>query len=638
MTLQNLKINLAGRILWPAILILLLWLHVWGSLHTLAQNQAFAGDTGGGPDYYPLQVGNEWEFEGYHYKDGSQTSHRKKIMIVSKQDLGTGMTQYYSQKNEEFLIKSKEGILTPAGVFLLKYPLTRGEKWVSGHAIFDQRLFRIDETGLSITVRGTTYNNCIRVIVTSDFHATLIKGKTTYVSFELFYNYAPNVGPVLVETFEIKRSGGRRLVSRTELVSFKTKQPIKEERPPIAKPTKLIKPKESFRFPQDGFTAPCLSPDDNWLVYFRFGHGFWARDEWDREMYYTERGRTDQKLVPFCPQAQIRNVRSVNRRPKWSPDGRILATLYEIGYDEWIGLTDFSGDKPVFVESFRGDSPLIWISDRSFLCLDGFGNIMKKEPGRPSEPAVFFRSSYRGRDYARMFQFSSDGTIIYTDGRGSVYLTNMADPSKRTPLFYNPKKEKSNTQSLRLSSVYDLSPSGKHAVFYLRKKEHNSRRMAVLANLKTVEVIDRFSVREHQRALWSPDGTKLAYLEDTIVHTDRKDPSKRVWPNPHFFVLDLKTGERQDFGIGVSREFNWTPDSKHILYSMKYAHESLTVYKNGIFIMRVSDGKEIGQLTKISAHSLLYMSPSCKCIVWEALDTEKFFVVENPFTADMLKE
>ncbi|MBW1792473.1 MAG: hypothetical protein JRJ14_09515, partial [Deltaproteobacteria bacterium] len=219
MTLQNAKINPASGIIWPIILIFLLWLCIWGSVHKFTEKEAFAGNTSSGPDYYPLQVGNEWEYEGYHYKNGGQTSYHQSTMIISKQDLGTGMIQYYGKKNEEFLIKSLEGILTPSGVFLLKYPLTRGEKWVSGKDNFDQRLFRIDDTGFSITVRGTTYNNCIRVIVTSDFHAMLIEGKTTYIAFELFYNYAPNVGPVLVQTFKVKRSGDRKLVSRTELVS-----------------------------------------------------------------------------------------------------------------------------------------------------------------------------------------------------------------------------------------------------------------------------------------------------------------------------------------------------------------------------------------------------------------------------------
>ena len=633
---QKAKTKFNNQISRPLIIIFLLCLCVWLTVNKSTQREAFASGIAANAEYYPLEVGNKWEFEKFYYEKDGQISRRYSTIIIKKQDAGSGMTLYYIQKNKEFLIKSKEGILTPSGIFLLKYPLARGKKWVSGKDILDQRFFKINDIGFSITIRGKTYNNCIRIIVTSDFHSILKEGKIIDLAFVSTYNYAPSVGPVLTETFEVTRSGDRKIVSRTELIEFKRKQTFTRAPLQISKQTKLIKNKDSFRFPEKGYHAPSLSPDDKWLFYRRTGYGFQAKEKWEKEIYYTAVDRSDQKLIPFCSPDQCNKVDTAYGSPKWSPDGKVLATIFAIGSTKWIGLVDFSGDKPRFIESFVGKSPFYWISARSLLYIDEYGNIMKKEPGKPSEPAVFFRSSYRERGYARRFQVSSDGTIIYKDDKDGVYLTNLATPTNRIPLFHDPKGQKSDPKGLKLSSTYDLSPIGKDAVFYLPHKDQNSKRMVVLVNLKTLEVIDTFSVRRHERVLWSSDGTKLAYLEDTVVQVDKKDPSKRVWPNPHFFVLDLESGDRQDLGIGVSDVFRWTPDGRHIIYTLKYTHESLGIFKNGIFIMRIADGKEIGQLSKISAHSILYISPSCKYIVWQGLNMDTFFVAENPFRSEMI--
>ena len=100
-------------------------------------------------------------------------------------------------------------------------------------------------------------------------------------------------------------------------------------------------------------------------------------------------------------------------------------------------------------------------------------------------------------------------------------------------------------------------------------------------------------------------------------------------------MLILITAKTKDYGYGVSDDFSWSPNGKHILYSMKYVHPSLGMYKPGIFIMRISDGKDIGRLSKISASDPPYISPSGKCIVWDALNNDTFFIIENPYINEM---
>jgi hypothetical protein len=85
-----------------------------------------------------------------------------------------------------------------------------------------------------------------------------------------------------------------------------------------------------------------------------------------------------------------------------------------------------------------------------------------------------------------------------------------------------------------------------------------------------------------------------------------------------------------DYGYDVSDAFGWTPDGNRIIYSMKCIHPSLAAYENGIFIMQVSDGKEIAKLTSMNAAGPPVISSSGKYILWEGMDMDTFFVVKNP--------
>ncbi len=62
----------------------------------------------------------------------------------------------------------------------------------------------------------------------------------------------------------------------------------------------------------------------------------------------------------------------------------------------------------------------------------------------------------------------------------------------------------------------------------------------------------------------------------------------------------------------VDLYFGWTAEGNRIIYSMKCIHPSLAAYENGIFIMQVSDGKEIAKLTSINA-----AAPPCDLLVAE---------------------
>src|SRR4030042_4782275 len=78
------------------------------------------------------------------------------------------------------------------------------------------------------------------------------------------------------------------------------------------KDKQLITEKQGFRFPEQNFIHPLLSPDDKWLVYHSTEID-WSRQKFSdflfgevssviwKKLFYTKLGRSEKKLVPFFP-------------------------------------------------------------------------------------------------------------------------------------------------------------------------------------------------------------------------------------------------------------------------------------------------------------------------------------------------
>lgn len=433
----------------------------------------------------------------------------------------------------------------------------------------------------------------------------------------------------------------------------------------------LVEVEEAFGYPKNSFLHPQLSPDDKWLLYHRtdidwsrqkisdalFGR---VRDIVWKKIFYTRLGRTDKKEVPLPPLKTGSRYRLVGLFKKWSPDGRYLA--YSVDVDSDIGeggdrivLVDFSGEKPTLIESFESSGlPSVFVlSDR--LTFDELlyvnakrSHLMKRKIGEGSKIAVDFFSGIPEKGRVLDYQLASNGTIVYSSNFGGNYLiyrTSLANPAVKTLLsapirrtrYANEIKSKPAFQGDDFTEKFDLSPNGRYLAIYLQQLSGSTKRRVKLIDLSALRVIDELGMQGYTRVGWSPDGTKLGFAEDTTVQPDPNDPTLLIWPNPHFFILDLFTGKRTDFGVGVSNKFSWTPDGRYIIYSDKIIGKKAVVYQTGIFIMRADDGKQIGQLTRISADRAPYISPSLKYVVWKGINMNRIFVAENPFRPIMIK-
>jgi hypothetical protein len=576
-------------------------------------------------DYYPLEVGNKWEFERQYSIKGEKKTYRYDILIIKEVNKDADLKQYFNQKGKTFLMKSKEGILTEEGVYLLKHPFRKGTKWIVKKWEPDKRFFKIEETGITKKVRGKTYRSCIKVVARTMPLSIQRDGEGKEITFESVGYYAPNVGPVLRESYEIDSSGHRTQRSRMELISFKTNQSVAAFKPESILPQKLVTQKESFRFPKMGFEHPRLCSNGIWVVYQK------EKYTW-KKLYYSRIGKKQEQKVPFCRPEHKKILRTVSSGD-WSPTGEVFAVDYETEDGKWIGLVDFSGEKPAFMESFKGESPINWISDTLIVYKGVRGDIMQKELGAPAEPVIIFKESQQKECRARSIQAAFDGTVLFTCWHGSIFATHLSNSSQISPLYIKPRKKEARN-NLKTLSFCDLSPDGKHVIMYREESRKKFRRLltyrsGVLFDLEKKEEITSFNIMK--RAKWSPNGTRFAYIEPITWHIVEGDASKTKSDTPHFFIYDLQTGETKDYGVGVSDNFKWTPDSEHILYSGKYFSPSHLTFKTGIFIMAVSDGKNVGQLTKIHTCWPLYMSKSYNYIVWSPCDIETFFISKNPF-------
>jgi Tol biopolymer transport system component len=396
---------------------------------------------------------------------------------------------------------------------------------------------------------------------------------------------------------------------------------------------RLICINESFRFPEKDLLHPSLSPNEKWLVYrkvsifSKMGNLIsYFLDTTYKKMYYSRIDKNEKIALPL-PQKKLNDV---GYRIEWSQDGRFLALSAQIDDNRSIILIEFSGSKPRLVEYFEAEEIFHWTIENVLLYSHSSGNIMKKVPGMDPGKAVSLGKGERAYD----FQLADNGTVLFILGSSpswKVYKTNLQNPEHRTLIFES-----------EMTPEFIISGDGQFALVSTRKLEKPDYWSTQLYDLNT-NVINLELATHIRNARFSPDGSKLAFKEvyDPSKYTFKEgyNPSKHRIIKPHFFVLDLKTKHAHDYGYGIDEHFNWTPDGNHIIFSMKCIHES-GVYEHGIFVVRISDGKEVAKLTSISSIPAPTMSRSGKYIIWQGSDrwegpVHTFFVVRNPLDSNL---
>jgi len=365
-----------------------------------------------------------------------------------------------------------------------------------------------------------------------------------------------------------------------------------------------------------------LSPSEKWFIFSK-------SDTLRKELYCSEPGKDYIRRVPVMP--SDREICSVGlSHHRWSPDGALLAVQVESQYGSEIAVIDFAAAQPRHLESFPCGSHKVpgsafqWATDHELLYVDPGGRFMSK---RVTAPAV--ELFYPGK-HLDAFQVGRNGVVLYRlrldRGKMELYRFDLETRMHSGPLF----------RDIDITA-FDLSPTGRHAVCYRSGLPDRNLTAGVLVDLEELSVLSQLPLLAGQighPVRWSPDGNRIAFLESKF---DRDPSDKNAVPvTPHFIVHDVVTGQRSDKGIGVFRDFAWSPNGGYIIHGFKNTHERLDILKKGVFAMRISDGAEIGRLSRHGGDSDLAVSATGRLIVWEVYG-EGIFIVENPWRDTMVR-
>jgi len=293
---------------------------------------------------------------------------------------------------------------------------------------------------------------------------------------------------------------------------------------------------------------------------------------------------------------------------KFSPDGKkIVYTpigrdfrmwkryMGGMAQDVWIyDLETYDAEK---ITDWEGsDNIPLWIGDKIYFNSDRTGTLNIFSYNLQSKQTVQV-TNYTEFD-VRWPESGPHGKIIYENG-GYLYILDVnSGQSRKVEITLGDDRTWMRPEYVKVSDNirdYNLAPDGKRALFGARGEiftvpaEHGNTRN--LTN--TSGAHDKYSI-------WSPDGKWVAYMSDKtgedelyIVAADGKGEEVRLtfdghcyryqpqWSpdskklafsdkNTKLFYLDIskkKLIEIDDNPLGELRDFDWSPDSKWIVYA-----------------------------------------------------------------------
>lgn len=251
-----------------------------------------------------------------------------------------------------------------------------------------------------------------------------------------------------------------------------------------------------------GIVGPVVSPDGNRVAFTALG-----------DIYIQN---TDGELI------RITNDRYVNLDPDWSPDGNSLA----------------------YISDRRGRME-IWIHNLQ----TGNERLLTRRFEEENEEAAMPSWSPDGRHIAFY-------TVDYRKkwGSGNLKIANVATGNVEQDYgsFYNPGKA-------------DWSPDGNTLALMVlnrhstRFREGFNHFLLVSVNNGSVRYVtphpdDALSVRNQNGPVWSPDGSKMAYVKDGVLWTVPVDSDGEI------------AGEPVQITEELADNISWTGDSKSLVY------------------------------------------------------------------------
>lgn len=154
-------------------------------------------------DYYPMRVGDR---RVYRIQFGKKSKPEQRTIRITKK---VGQ-RFFDNEQGNFKIDAY-GLEANQRRYLLKYPLRRGQKWLSVTGVTTVERYQIIDVNRTTTVPAGTYSKCIVVRSRQKVGPQKV--------LEALQYYAPNIGPVKIVTI-LDAGGKRRHQWSLELVAY----------------------------------------------------------------------------------------------------------------------------------------------------------------------------------------------------------------------------------------------------------------------------------------------------------------------------------------------------------------------------------------------------------------------------------
>ncbi len=321
---------------------------------------------------------------------------------------------------------------------------------------------------------------------------------------------------------------------------------------------------------------PQRSPDGAWVAY-AVGTVDAMKDKTDSDVWMVKWDGTDRVRLTSSPESES--------SPRWSPDGKWIAflradekkkaqvwTLNRLG-GEAVKLTGIAG----------GVSDYAWSPDGTRLVLvsrdvdpdapvEG-GEKATEKPPRPIE--------------IETFKFKRDG-IGYVDGRlrSHLYLFDVATRAV-TPL----------TSGAFDDTAPAWSPDGRHVAFLSARSE--SRERTTVREVYIVEAkagaaprqVSTKVARHTEPLVWSPDGTKLLYMEGG-------DPRLDAYEQYRMAVVPVAGGASTLLAPTLDRPVSgplWSNDGTRVTFAVTDDREQYAAWvpADGGAVQRLTNGPQV---------------------------------------------
>ena len=294
-------------------------------------------------------------------------------------------------------------------------------------------------------------------------------------------------------------AGAIVLVSAAPLLA----QPATPAAPPATAPTAPVAPRKVAVGDVDRIATlrdPQRSPDGAWVAY-AVGTVDAAKDKTDSDIWMTRWDGAASVQLTFSSESES--------LPRWSPNGTWISFLRADRTKKaqvWL-LDRQGGEARQLTEIAGGVSDYAWSPDGTRLVLASRdadpdapppGNVGEGEPGKAPRPIEI-----------ETFKFKRDG-IGYVDGRlrSHLYLFDVRTRTA-TQLTSGPFDD----------TAPSWSPDGRHVAFLSARSD--SREKATVREVYVVEAkagaaprpVSTRVARHTEPLVWSPDGSKLLYME-----------------------------------------------------------------------------------------------------------------------------